>query len=141
PVDGGLMSETDYQLQVEIGRGEYTTVSIATRPSLNQLVAVKQLTDAAQQDVDQSRRLRDSLRFLAGLTGYDHVVRPLDYVPDAGWLILELLNGSLADRVRPPNPPLSANEVRGVLRDALRGLQVIHAAGRCHGFLKPSNLL
>src|SRR4051812_37798716 len=132
---------SEYQLLVEIGRGEWTAVSIGKRPPDAQLVAVKYLTDAGRQDPEQVHRLRDTLRFLAGLPDYDHVVRPLDYIPDAGWFVLELLSGNLADHFRLLAAPLSPDHVRGVLRDALSGLRVLHAAGRWHGSLKPSNLL
>jgi tetratricopeptide (TPR) repeat protein len=136
-----MSTPSEYKLLVEIGRGDYTVVSAAARPQLGQPVAIKQLTLSARQDPRHANRLRDTLRLLAAVTDYTHVLRPLDFVLDSGWLVLELMNGSLADRLRQETGAIPPSEVRGILRDALRGLQAIHAAGRCHGHLKPSNLL
>src|SRR4051812_38032929 len=99
-----MSNPSEYQLLVEIGRGDYTAVWAASRPAVDERVAVKRALDPFRHDADHLRRLRDCLHFLAGLPDYGHVLRPLDYVPDDGWLVLELMHGSLADCLQPHHP-------------------------------------
>ena len=66
------------------------------------------------------------------LTIYD-VVRP------RGWLILELMRGSLKSAAE--GEPMDLDQLRLVLANCLTGLHFLHGNGVIHGDIKPSNIL
>jgi hypothetical protein len=62
-----------------------------------------------------------------------------DFVRERGWLILELMNGSLSQLLG--GRPIDLKDLRLTLNYSLQALQTMHRHGILHGDIKPSNLL
>ena len=134
-----------YTIVEQSGRGGMASVFRAMDPRLGREVALKILSpDPAHQAVRRERFLREA-RALARI---DHPnVVPIHDVgedPPFCYLAMELMDGSLADRLergaRRPTAARAREVVRWIL-DAAQGLQRVHAEGILHRDLKPHNLL
>jgi serine/threonine protein kinase len=133
------MLQTQYELFEEIGHGEFATVYRAFDHSpLQRYVAIKQLRGDLLQDPDQVERFWREARFLAGAR-HENVVEIYGVDELNGWIIMELMNGSLD--IQAAQGTLTHEEVRGVVRQALQALQWLHSQGKLHGAIKPANLL
>jgi len=134
-----MKTHSNYEVFEEIGRSARTVVYAGYNQMTKRNVAIKEVADAT--DPDQVRSLQDTARFLAELPDYTHIIEVKDLIPENGWLVLDRMRESLADRLTRENRGMSADLVRSVLRQTLRGLSVLHEAGRWVGNIRPSNLL
>ncbi len=132
-------THSDYEVFEELGKGTRTVVYAGYNRVTDRNVAIKEF--ANPNDPDQRRLLRDTAHFLAGLPDYEHVIELKGVVPEHGWLILDRMRESLADWLARENRGMPTYQLRGVLRQALEGLETLHRAGRWMGNVRPSNLL
>ncbi len=137
--------EGRYRLLRVIGRGSWSIVYEASdrllaTESSEALVAVKvarcDRRPDAERELDEARQARR--------VEHPNVVRVLDCgLSDEGsvFTVLELVEGHTLEQhvVRRPRAP--RRELVGLLVQAARGLEAIHAAGLVHCDIKPSNLL
>ena len=133
-----MASSPTYELLQEIGRSEFATVHRARDFMLKRYVAVKELHERFRQDPARMEQFWEEAQFLANLE-HPNIVQVFGVDKDQGWLILELMRGSLNDKLT--EGPLPPDLVRSVLRQALEALQFLHKRNRLHGSVKPSNLL
>ena len=134
-----MLDHPNYEILETIGQGPNTVVYRARNLVMKQDVAVKVLTDDAKNDPDRSTLLMEAAAFSSNLRDYGNILQINNLETSHGWLILELMKESLARRIQ--IGPLPLQEVYTVLRSGLRGLSILHQAGRVHGRIKPTNLL
>ncbi len=127
-----------YEIEGEIGRGQFGVVWRARHRHLGRAVAIKQL--AGSDTAAYRARFRREARVLAQID-HPHVVRVYDYHEegDLRFLVMELLpGGTLADRrsdgIDPPNA-LAATLA------AASGLYHVHLLGILHRDVTPQNLM
>lgn len=127
-----------YQLLEKIASGSFATVYRAHDQELGREVAVKQIHEHFLTDPKQLDRYWGEAQLLASLQ-HPNIVTIYDIVREKGWLIMELMQGNLADRMGGRAMDLVA--LRTVLAHCLRALKFLHEHGIVHGDIKPSNML
>ena len=86
----------------------------------------------------QLARYWQEAQLLASLQ-HPNIVTIYDIVRSRGWLILELMRGSLKQTAQ--GEPIDLDFLRVVLAGSLSALHFLHANGVIHGDVKPSNML
>jgi serine/threonine-protein kinase len=131
-------ADATYEILDEIGHGEAAVVYRAYDSQLKRHVAIKELRQTLRADPRQLDHFREEAQFLANLE-HDNVVKVYGIVKERGWIIMELMRGSLDTKLA--EGPLPHDLVRSVLRQTLEGLKFLHQRGKIHGAIKPANLL
>jgi serine/threonine protein kinase len=124
-----------------IARGGFATVFRATQQSVGREVAVKVENHTLDNERDQRRFLREA-RAAAQMSSHPHVVDLFDVGVTEDrhpYLIMELCDGSFADRMR--TSPLTAAEARDVGVKIADALADAHQLGLLHRDVKPGNIL
>ena len=130
--------DTRYQILEKIGAGSFATVYRARDTELGREVAIKQLHQEFVDDPQRLERYWQESQLLASLQ-HPNIVTIFDIVRERGWLVLELMQGSLAERLAGRQIDLRA--LRATLAHVLRALKYLHAQGVIHGDIKPGNLM
>lgn len=134
-----LMSdEIRYEIGEEIARGDFATVYRGRDLRLDRDVAIKQLHQEYLNNPKLTERYWQEAQILARLE-HPHVMTIYDVVPEKGWLILELMKGSLKDRLG--NKPIHLKDLRLTILFVARALSFFQQHDILHGDVKPSNLL
>ena len=131
-------SHPRYQLLEKIGSGSYATVYRARDLELGREVAVKQIHQQFLDDPQQLERYWAEAQLLASFQ-HPNIVTIYDLVRDRGWLVLELMQGSLAKIAGRKQMDLGA--LRATLAHSLRALKFLHEHGIVHGDVKPGNMM
>ncbi|MGA2254652.1 MAG: protein kinase, partial [Thermoguttaceae bacterium] len=127
-----------YEILDTIASGEFATVSRARDRDLGREVAVKQIHAQYLADPRQLARYWQEAQLLASLQ-HANIITIYDVVRPRGWLILELMRGSLKPAAE--GDPMDLDQLRLVLANCLTGLDFLHRNGVIHGDIKPSNIL
>lgn len=127
-----------FEIIQQIAAGDYATVYKARDRELGRDVAIKQIHPQFLQDPKQLERYWQEAQLLASLE-HPHIMMIYDIVRDRGWLVLELMQGSLQSMLG--GRPIDLNDLRMALTYTLHALQFMHENGIVHGDVKPSNLL
>ena len=127
-----------YEIVDTIAAGDFATVYRARDRELGREVAIKQVHQQFLTDQRQLARYWQEAQLLASLQ-HPNIVTIYDIIRSRGWLILELMRGSLKQTAQ--GEPIDLDFLRVVLTDALAALQFLHENGVIHGDVKPSNLL
>lgn len=130
--------EDRYQLLEKIGTGTYATVFRARDLELGREVAIRQVNEKYLANPDQLDRYWQEAQLLASLQ-HPNIVTLFDLDRVKGWVILELMQASLKDRVR--DRQLDLKSLRTTLAHSLRALKYLHSQGIVHGDIKPANLM
>jgi tRNA A-37 threonylcarbamoyl transferase component Bud32 len=130
--------DTRYKILEKIGSGSFATVYRARDTELGREVAIKQLHQEFIDDPQRMERFWQEAQLLASLQ-HPNIVTIFDIVKERGWLVLELMQGSLAERLAGRQIDLRA--LRATLAHVLRALKYLHAQGVIHGDIKPGNLM
>ena len=127
-----------YELFEELGRGTNTVVYRSYDLSLGREVAIKELDENGRRDPRHRERFLREAQFLAQFE-HDNVLRVYSVDPERGWIIMELMKGTLASIIAagPSDPDL----VRSVLKQTLDALAFLHEKNKVHGTVRPTNLL
>lgn len=147
PVDmprEGQAVDGKYRLVAKVGEGGMGVVFRAEDLRLKREVAVKFLHPRVAGDPKRSEMFLREAESMAKLR-HPNVVEVYD-VGSFGrspFLVMPYLHGTNVDdwAERRGGPPLSADEVVGIVGQACGGLHAIHEQGLVHGDIKPSNLL
>ena len=131
-------SDSRYELLEKIGGGSFATVYRARDTDLGREVAIKQIHDQYLEMPDQMERYWQEAQLLAQLQ-HPNIITFYDIDKQRGWLIMELMQGALSERIA--TAPLDLKSVRTSLAHGLRALKYLHAQGIVHGDVKLSNLM
>lgn len=130
----------DLLIIAEIGAGSSAVVYRARREATGEIVALKQWRGVLDEHA-RAGFLRE-VEVLQELAGHPNILqlKSAQAPQDApAWLVTELCEQSLADRLRRGAVPLA--EAFAIADDILCGLAAIHDAGHLHRDLKPENVL
>ena len=130
--------ETRYELLEKIGAGSFATVYRARDTELGREVAVKQIHAQYLEDADQLARYWQEAQLLASLQ-HPNIVTMFDIYRERGWLILELMQTNLAERMA--GRQMDLRSLRSTIAHCLRALKYLHERGIVHGDIKPSNMM
>ncbi len=133
-----MESDLRYEILDTIASGEFATVSRARDRDLGREVAVKQIHAQFLADPRQLARYWQEAQLLASLQ-HANIITIYDIVRPRGWIILELMRGSLKPAAE--GDPMDLDQLRLVLTNCLTGLHFLHSNGVIHGDIKPSNIL
>ena len=133
-----MESDLRYEILDTIASGEFATVSRARDRDLGREVAVKQIHAQFLSDPRQLARYWQEAQLLASLQ-HANIITIYDIVRPRGWIILELMRGSLNPTAE--GDPMDLDQLRLVLANCLTGLDFLHRNGVIHGDIKPSNIL
>jgi tRNA A-37 threonylcarbamoyl transferase component Bud32 len=124
-----------------LARGGYATVYRAVQESVGRDVAVKVENRSLDNEHDRRRFMREA-RAAGRMSSHPHVVDLFDAGHTADghpYLIMELCDGSYADRLRAA--PLHPFEVRDIGVKIADALADAHQLGVLHRDVKPANIL
>ena len=127
-----------YEIVDTIASGDFATVYRARDRDLGREVAIKQIHQQFLTDQRQLGRYWQEAQLLASLQ-HPNIVTIYDIARSRGWLILELMRGSLKQTAQ--GEPIDLDFLRVVLSGSLNALHFLHQNGVIHGDIKPSNLL
>jgi hypothetical protein len=127
-----------YEVLGLIGNGDFAAVYRARDRELGRDVAIKQIHGQYMHDPAKLARFWREAQLLATLA-HPHIMTIYDIVRPRGWLVLELMQGTVLDACK--GEPIDLMQLRAVLVGALQGLSMLHNSGVIHGDIKPSNLL
>jgi serine/threonine protein kinase len=133
-----MNQQPSYELFEELGRGVNTVVYRAYDLSLGREVAVKELDETARRDPRHRERFLREAQFLAQFE-HDNVLRVYSVDTERGWIIMELMKGTLATLIA--NGPSDPDLVRSILKQTLDALAFLHEKNKVHGTVRPTNLL
>ncbi len=128
-----------FELLSRLGGGGFGTVYRAADQALHSHVALKVLSGHSARDLFL---FKQEFRGLAELR-HEHLIRlhELHQSSDLWFFTMELVDGVGFDRFVRPGGALDAQSLRDALRQLLRALHHLHAAGRVHRDVKPQNVL
>jgi serine/threonine protein kinase len=127
-----------YEIVDTIGTGDFAIVYRGRDRELGREVAIKQIHQQYLLDPRQLERFWREAQLLATLQ-HPHILTIYDIDRSRGWLILELMRGSLKQTLEAG--PIDLDYLRIVLAGGLSALDFLHSRGIIHGDIKPSNLL
>ena len=127
-----------YDIVGTIATGDFATVYRGRDRELGRDVAIKEIHPHFRRDPKQLERYWKEAQLLATLQ-HPNIITIYDVVRSRGWLILELMRGSLQASVQ--KGPIDLDFLREILIDSLQALDFLHTNGIIHGDIKPSNLL
>lgn len=133
-----MAGETRYEQLETVGTGRFTTVYRARDRELGREVAVKQIRDEFLGGTLQLDRYWQEAQLLASLQ-HPNVITIYDIDRQRGWLVMELMQGTLAERLAGRQMDLRA--LKTTLAHCLRALHYLHGRGIVHGDIKPSNMM
>ena len=127
-----------YEIVDTLATGDFAIVYRARDRELGREVAIKQIHQQYLIDPRQLERYWREAQLLANLQ-HPHILTIYDIDRSRGWLILELMRGSLKQSL--DAGPMDLDYLRIVLAGGLSALDFLHSRGIIHGDIKPSNLL
>jgi serine/threonine-protein kinase len=129
----------NFDVLARVASSGTTTVWRAHDPTLDRVVAIKQLHAPTEQLRELWRR---EAALLAQLSS-EHVVAVYGYVEldDQALLVEQWIDGATLSEVLATAGTLSSEQALGVIRGALLGLIDVHDAGLVHGDVSPSNII
>lgn len=127
-----------YALVEKLAQGDYATVFRGRDLELNREVAIKQIHAQYLQDPRQLEVYWREAQLIASLE-HPRIMTIYDLVRDRGWLILELMMGSIQQVLK--GRPIDLTDLRFLLSAMAQGLQFLERNGIVHGDVKPSNML
>jgi serine/threonine-protein kinase len=133
-----MQPEQRYQIGDMIAKGDFATVYRAHDLELDRDVAVKQIHQQYLDDPAQLEQYWGEAQLLASLE-HPFIMSIHDLVRERGWLILELMQGNVRDRLA--GEPCDLNYLRLTISYVLHALNFLEKNGIVHGDVKPTNLL
>jgi len=127
-----------YSIADTIAKGDFATVFRGRDGELDREVAVKQIHAQYLDDPQQLERYWQEAQLIASLE-HPRIMTIYDIVRERGWLILELMLGSIPQQLR--GNPIDLKDLRLVVIAIAKALRFLERNGIVHGDVKPSNML
>ncbi len=127
-----------YEMLEKLGTGAFATVYRARDNELKREVAIKQIHEQYLADPAQLERYWEEAQLLASFQ-HPNIITVYDIVRDRGWLVTELMQANLSERM--DGRPMDLRSLRTTVAHCLRALKYLHARGIVHGDIKPTNLM
>ncbi len=127
-----------YEILDKIASGDFAVVYRARDHELGREVAIKQIHQQFLTDERQLARYWKEAQLLASLQ-HPNILTIYDIVRAKGWLIVELMRGSLQPATE--SDGIDLDFLRIAMTGCLSALDFLHANGITHGDIKPSNML
>ena len=127
-----------FEIIETLGRGDFATVYRALDRELGREVAIKQIHQQYLQDPKQLERYWQEAQLLASLE-HPHIMTIYDIVRDRGWLVLELMQGSIGQLLA--GRPISIDDLRMMILFVAQALHHLEQHKIYHGDVKPSNMM
>ena len=128
-------------LQKKVGQGAYGVVFKAIDKKTKELVALKKLFGAFQDDTDSQRTFREVM-LLQELNGHDNIIRLLNVIKAQNdtdlYLVFDYMEADLFNVIRANI--LQEIHKKFIIYQILKALKFIHSADIIHRDLKPSNI-
>lgn len=131
-------SHPRYQIVEQIAETDFAILYRGRDLELNRDIAIKQVRPEFLAEPAKLESYWREARMLAELE-HPYVINIYDVVRDRGWLILELMRGSLKQKLA--GEPIDLEDLRLTLVYVLQALHCLHEKGIVHGDVKPGNLL
>lgn len=138
PLTLTLPDHPRYAIVEKIAQGAFATVFRGRDVELNREVAIKQIHAQYLEDPHQLDRYWQEAQLIANLE-HARIISIYDIVRDRGWLILELMMGSIQQVLK--GRPIDLTDLRYLLKAVAQGLQFLERNGIIHGDVKPTNIL
>src|SRR6185295_18656322 len=132
-----MKSHPRYEIVGPLAKGDYATVYRAKDLELDREVAIKQIHQQYLDDPQQLERYWQEAQLLARLE-HPRIMTIYDIVRERGWLVLELMQGSLQQLLA--GRPIDLNDLRMAILHTAQALQYLEQRGVYHGDVKLSNL-
>ncbi|EGC28257.1 hypothetical protein DICPUDRAFT_160441 [Dictyostelium purpureum] len=132
----------DYFILSKCGQGTYGSVFKAIHKSSNTLVALKQISDVAQEDGTPVE-----IKYLVQLRDLPNIVYLRDYFysqvdgNNVLFLVMEYIEGDLWKIMSNPQCSLTIGQIKLFTRQLLEAVKQCHIKGIMHRDIKPANLL
>jgi serine/threonine-protein kinase len=127
-----------FEIIETLGRGDFATVYRALDRELGREVAIKQIHQQYLQDPKQLERYWQEAQLLASLE-HPHIMTIYDIVRERGWLVLELMQGSIGQLLA--GRPISIDDLRMMILFVAQALHHLEQHKIYHGDVKPSNMM
>src|SRR3972149_11069303 len=124
-----------YEIVDTIATGDFAVVYRARDRELGREVAIKQIHQQYLTDQRQLARYWQEAQLLASLQ-HPNILTIYDIVRSKGWLILELMHGSLQPATQ--SEGIDLDYLRIALAGCLSGLGFLHSNGVTHGGINTS---
>ena len=131
-----------YELRDVLGQGSFGKVYLGHDKDLNQLVAIKELTDSCRLNPGFRERFRLEARILAKLD-HPNIVKVYQFLGHQGreFIAMEYVGqGTLAERLT-KNKSQDAVTAAKLIAELAHALHYAHTEGIIHRDLKPANIL
>lgn len=134
--------QTEFLLQVELGRGSMGVAYLAKQLKLDRLVVLKALLQNPNSSHDLSGRFRQEARTQSRLL-HPHIVPILDVreAADLMFLVMPYIDGPNLRQVLQLEPQPPIDHVERMLREIGDALAFAHRTGVIHRDVKPENIL
>lgn len=127
-----------YELLDKLGAGSYAAVYRARDKELGREVAIKEIHAQYRETPHLLDRYWQEAQLLASVQ-HPNIVTVFDVVREKGWLVMELMQGNLSERLQ--GRQMDLRSLRTALAHCLRALKYLHSRGIIHGDIKPSNMM
>ena len=133
-----MADQERYEIVDLVASGSFAAVYRGRDRELGREVAIKQIHQQYLSDQRQLARYWQEAQLLASLQ-HPHILTIYDIDRSKGWLILELMRGSLQPTAQ--GEGIDLDYLRAAMTASLSALEFLHSKGVIHGDIKPSNLL
>lgn len=134
----GSSGDDRYEIIEQISETDFAFLFKARDKVLNRDVAIKQVKDEFLAEPEKLESYWREARMLAELE-HPYIITIYDVVQSKGWLILELMQGSLKQKLA--GEPIDLEDLRLTMVYVCQALHCLHEKGIVHGDVKPGNLL
>ena len=139
----GMLVDGRYRLDARVGKGGMGVVYRAEQVALRRTVAIKLLPPATAA-VDELRARFEREALAIGRVDHPNCVGVYDFgaMPSGAlYLAMEFLEGESLGDLLDRETKLVPERALRIVRDILRGLEHVHAAGITHRDIKPENII
>lgn len=130
-----------FVIEKKVGQGAYGVVFKAIDKKTKELIALKKLFGAFQDDTDSQRTFREVM-LLQELNGHDNIIRLLNVIKAENnldlYLVFDYMEADLFNVIRAKI--LEEVHKKFIIYQTLKALKFIHSADIIHRDLKPSNI-